>query len=161
MVAMKPRTAIVAGALLALTGFASGCTTIKEKRGYVVEEMLVQAVQPGLDNKKSVERTLGRPSFTSVYGDESWYYVSSTTARKPFRSAKIKEHAVLAVNFDKAGNVVAIERSGLDKVVKLDPDGDKTPTLGRDRSFFKDLFGNIGAVGAGGAGAGGGGAPGG
>lgn len=158
---MKARAVIGAGVLLVLTGFASGCTTIKEKRGYIVEEPLVQAVQPGLDNKKSVEGTLGRPSFTSVYGDESWYYVSSTTARKPFRSAKIKQHDVLAVNFDKAGNVVSIDRSGLDKVVKLDPDGDKTPTLGRDSNFFKDLFGNIGAVGTGGAGAGGGGAPGG
>ena len=158
---MKPRAVIVAGALLALAGLAPGCTTIKEKRGYIAEELLVSAVQPGLDNKKSVERTLGRPSFTSVYGEESWYYVTSLTTRKPFRSPKIKTPDVLAINFDKAGNVVAIERSGLDKVVKLDPDGDKTPTLGRDRSFFKDLFGNIGAVGAGGAGAGGGGGPGG
>ena len=49
------------------------------------------------------------------------------------------------------GNVATVERTGLDKVVCLSPDGDKTPTLGRERSFFEDLFGNIGAVGAPGA----------
>lgn len=152
---MKARAVIGAGALLALAGLASGCTTIREKRGYIADEMLVQAVQPGLDNRKSVERTLGRPSFTSTYGEDSWYYVSSLTTRKPFKSAKIKQHDVLTVNFDKAGNVVGVERSGLDKVVKLDPDGDKTPTLGRERNFLRDMFGNIGSVGAGG-GAGGG-----
>jgi hypothetical protein len=42
-------------------------------------------------------------------------------------------------------------------VVYLDPNGDKTPTLGRERGFLEDLFGNIGQVG----GAGLGGAPGG
>ena len=39
-------------------------------------------------------------------------------------------------------------RSGMEQVVQIDPDGDKTPTLGRERSFLEDLFGNIGTVGA-------------
>ena len=34
----------------------------------------------------------------------------------------------------------------------LQPDGDKTPTLGRERGFLEDLFGNIGQVGAAGVG---------
>jgi hypothetical protein len=62
---------------------------------------------------------------------------------------------VLAVSFDAGGNVVAAEQSGLEKVVYLDPDGDETPTLGRERGFFEDLFGNIGQVGAAGVGGGG------
>ena len=56
------------------------------------------------------------------------------------------------MRFDAAGNVASVERSGIDKVAYLSPDGDETPTLGRERSFFEDLFGNIGAVGAPGAG---------
>jgi hypothetical protein len=32
--------------------------------------------------------------------------------------------------------------------VGLDPVSKKTPTLGRRRSFFDELFGNIGSVGA-------------
>ncbi len=43
--------------------------------------------------------------------------------------------------------------TGLELVSKISPNGDKTPTLGRHRSFFEDIFGNIGAVGAPGAGA--------
>lgn len=154
--AMKAKAAMGAGALLALAGLASGCTTIKEKRGYMVDNMLVQQVQPGLDNKKSVERTLGRPTFTSLYGEESWYYVSSMTTRKPFRSDKIKDHDVVAVNFNKAGGVASIDRFTREQITALDPVDDKTPTLGKKRTFLQDLFGNIGAVGAGGAGAGGG-----
>jgi outer membrane protein assembly factor BamE (lipoprotein component of BamABCDE complex) len=46
--------------------------------GYMIDEVLVQSVQPGVDNRQSVERTLGRPSFTSQFGQPVWYYVSST-----------------------------------------------------------------------------------
>ena len=65
---------------------------------------------------------------------------------------------MLAVTFDEAGNVVSAERSGVDQVARIDPDSDETPTLGRDRGFLEDLFGNIGQVGA--AGMGGAAAPG-
>ena len=63
---------------------------------------------------------------------------------------------MLAVRFDDAGNVESVERSGIDQVVFLQPDGDKTPTLGRERGFLEDLFGNIGQVGGLGAPGGGG-----
>ena len=147
----KLRTAIlIAGAAAAL----SGCTSIRETRGYVTDQVLLESVQPGIDNQRSVEGTLGRPSFTSQYGQPTWYYVSSITGRRPFVRPRIRTHGVLAVKFDEAGNVASVERSGVDQVVFLQPDGDKTPTLGRERGFLEDLFGNIGQVGAPGAGAG-------
>ena len=138
---------------MALT--AGGCASIKESRGYVVDQSLVNAVQPGIDNQRSVGATLGRPTFTSQYGNPTWYYVTSVTGRKPFVRPRIEQHSVLAIRFDAAGNVVSADRSGLDQVTYLSPEGDETPTLGRERSFFEDLFGNIGQVGAGGAPAGG------
>mgnify|MGYP003745417909 FL=1 len=125
----------------------SGCAAIREPRGYIVDATLLQSVQPGIDNERSVTGTLGRPTFESQYGEKTWYYVSSTTGRKPFVRPRIREHSVLAVKFDAAGNVVSAERTGMDQVVYLRPDGDETPTLGRERSFLEDLFGNIGAVG--------------
>jgi outer membrane protein assembly factor BamE (lipoprotein component of BamABCDE complex) len=148
---MQASKAIGAGMILATALAVSGCTTIRENRGYIVEPVLVQSIQPGIDNQQSVEGTLGRPTFASQFGQTTWYYVSSTTARKPFVRPRIREHSVLAVTFDDAGNVVATDQSGLDQVTFLSPDGDKTPTLGRERSFLEDLFGNIGAVGAPGA----------
>lgn len=135
---------------------ASGCTSIRKSRGYIVEEPLVAAIQPGIDNQRSVEATLGRPTFVSQYGEPTWYYVSSNTGRAPFSRPRVIAHQVLAVKFDGSGNVTAADRTGIDKVVFLSPESDKTPTLGRDRSFLEDLFGNIGTVGAPGAGAPGG-----
>lgn len=135
------------GFMLAAVLLAGGCAAIPAHRGYLADPVLVDAVHAGIDNRTSVEQTLGRPSFSSQFGDPVWYYVSSNTAEKPFHTPKIVQHSVLAVHFDPAGNVSALDRSGLDQVVRLKPDSASTPTLGRERSFFEDLFGNIGQVG--------------
>jgi outer membrane protein assembly factor BamE (lipoprotein component of BamABCDE complex) len=133
-----------------------GCSAIRESRGYIVDPTLTALVQPKIDNQQSVEGTLGRPTFTSQFGTPTWYYVSSVTGQRPFNRPRIRDHSVLAVTFDANGRVADVKRSGVDQVVYLDPNGNKTPTLGRERGFLEDLFGNIGQVG----GAGIGGAPG-
>ncbi|MHA6316349.1 outer membrane protein assembly factor BamE [Altererythrobacter sp. CAU 1778] len=149
-----------AALVVALAATAAGCSSIRGHRGYIVDETLVSAVQPGIDNRQSVEATLGRPTFTSEFGEPTYYYVSSTTQQRPFGSPRISQHMVLAVQFDAAGNVVSVDRSGMDQVAQISPDGDETPTLGKSRSFLEDLFGNIGQVGAPGTGGGQPGAPG-
>ena len=141
-------TKILATTAILAAGLSLGaCSSIRESRGYISDAVLLNSIQPGIDNQRSVEATLGRPTFTSQFGEPTWYYVSSTTGRKPFVRPTIQAHDVLAVQFDARGNVSLAERSGLDKVVYLSPDGDATPTLGRERSFLEDLFGNIGTVG--------------
>ncbi len=140
-----------------LAGGATGCSSIRDHRGYLVDAALIDSVQPGIDNQLSVERTLGRPTFISQFGEPSWYYVSINTKQAAFTRPRTSDQLITRVKFDKAGNVAAVERSGMEKVARLNPDGDKTPTLGRERSFFEDLFGNIGTVGAPGTGGGGGG----
>ena len=145
------------GAVLGAAMLAAGCVQIQGHRGYLADELLLQSVQPGVDDRTSVEQTLGRPSFISQFGQPVWYYVSSTTGQKPFRKPRIEGHTVLAVRFDAADQVVSVERSGLEQVARIDPENDETPTLGRNRSFFEDLFGNIGQVGAGAPVSGGGG----
>jgi len=153
-----------AGAALgALALLASGCASIKDHRGYLIDPALTGSVQPGIDNRMSVERALGQPTFKSEFGKQIWYYVSIDTKQRPFKRPSTNAQNVLMVSFDAKGNVSGVERRGMEKVVSLNPDGHKTPTLGRTRSFFEDLFGNIGSVGAipGQGGGPGGGAPGG
>ena len=147
------RTALL---LAAVTATVPACSSIRESRGYIVDPLLTETIQPKIDNQQSVEGTLGRPTFTSQYGTPTWYYVSSVTGQRPFSRPRIQTHSVLAVTFDDAGRVAEVKRSGVEEVVFLDPNGDKTPTLGRERGFLEDLFGNIGQVGGGGMPGGGG-----
>jgi len=146
----RPTTllAIAAGGLL-----LSGCAGYRESRGYIMDENLAQSVQVGTDNKSSVEKTLGRPTFTGQFNDNEWYYVSRQTSTFAFRAPRVKEQTVLRIRFDQAGNVAAVDRTGKEQIASIDPYGRKTPTLGRQKSFFEEFFGNIGSVGGVGPGA--------
>jgi outer membrane protein assembly factor BamE (lipoprotein component of BamABCDE complex) len=148
MTASKRRAGVAATAAVALAASLSGCTEIRDHQGYVVDRTLVASVQPGVDNRESVQKTLGDPSFASQFDDGTWYYVSRATKQFSFGTPSPVNQLTLAVHFDKGGTVTGIDRSGLDKVVTIHPVVDKTPTLGRKRSLFQELFGNIGAVGA-------------
>ena len=141
-------------ALLGALALVSGCSSIVQHHGYITEPVLMQSVHAGVDNQQSVEQLLGEPSFKSQFGQPTWYYVGNFTKQRPFGTPRIDKETVLAVTFDAAGNVASAETSGVEKVVKINPDSDKTPTLGRERSLLQDLFGNIGQVGAAGTGGG-------
>ncbi|WBO22643.1 outer membrane protein assembly factor BamE [Sphingomonas abietis] len=138
--------AAVAG--MALAASLSGCAEVRNHQGYVVDRTLVASVEPGVDNRDSVQATLGDPSFASQFDDGTWYYVSRSTKQFSFGTPKPVSQLTLAVHFDKAGLVTGIDRSGLELASHIHPVGDKTPTLGRTRSLFQELFGNIGAVGS-------------
>ncbi|MDT0575126.1 outer membrane protein assembly factor BamE [Croceicoccus sp. F390] len=138
--------------LLAAASLIAGCTSIKDQRGYISDAALSRSIQPGIDNIRSVENTLGRPTFTSQFGEPVWYYVSSATERELLGGSDIVDNEVMRIYFDAAGNVAEVNTTGMELVSNIDPNGKTTPTLGKDRSFLEDLFGNIGSVGAGGLG---------
>jgi outer membrane protein assembly factor BamE (lipoprotein component of BamABCDE complex) len=135
-------TAVAAGLAL------GGCAKTQDIQGYLVDETLVSAVQPGIDNKDSVQNTLGRPTFTGTFDQNDWYYVARRTKNFAYSHPKVNQQTVLHVRFDQAGNVASVERKGMEQIVSIDPMHDKTPTLGREKSIWDELFGNIGAVGA-------------
>jgi outer membrane protein assembly factor BamE (lipoprotein component of BamABCDE complex) len=155
MSVLSRRVLVGAAALVGLIG-AGGCSRVVGHQGYLLDTQLVATVQPGVDNKQSVQRTLGLPSFSSQFDQSDWYYVARETRQLAFGKPRPVSQTVLHVKFDPAGNVASVRQMGLEQVASINPVDDKTPTLGRKRGFFEDLFGNIGRVGAIGGGGGGG-----
>ena len=82
--AMVKFAAALAGAVL-----VSGCAGTRDHRGAVIDQEMVSAVQVGVDNKASVEKTLGRPTFASQFTPNDWYYVSRDTNTVAFRSPQV------------------------------------------------------------------------
>lgn len=124
----------------------SACAGIRDHRGFVIDQTLADGIQVGVDNKDSVAKTMGRPTFTAQFDPNEWYYVSRNTTTLAFRDPKVTDQTVLRVRFDQAGNVTSVEKTGKELIASVDPAGGKTPTLGRKRSFFDELFGNIGTI---------------
>ena len=144
----RSRSLALLGAIV-LLGLTAGCARIRDHKGYVVDSTLINTVSPGIDNKESVAKTLGRPSFAGEFdNDRTWYYVARDTRQIGYRMPVAQNQLVLAVHFDDKGNVASVDRSGMEKIVHITPFGEKTPTLGSKRGFFQELFGNIGRVGS-------------
>jgi outer membrane protein assembly factor BamE (lipoprotein component of BamABCDE complex) len=138
--------AVMVAAALALTG----CASNRVHKGAVIDPQLAAAIQPGIDNKASVEKVLGRPSFTGQFTPNDWYYVSRDTNQIGFRNPRVTRQLVMLVRFDQAGNVSSIDRTGKELVLNVNPSSRQTPTLGRKLGFFEELFGGIGSVNSGG-----------
>jgi outer membrane protein assembly factor BamE (lipoprotein component of BamABCDE complex) len=136
------------GVIAAATVMLAGCAQFRQHKGVVLDQQIVSGVQPGVDNKDSVAKSLGRPSFVGQFTPNDWYYVSRDTNQVAFRNPHVSKQTVLIVRFDQKGNVASVQRTGRELVMNVDPSGRHTPTLGRKRSFFEELFGNIGSVGA-------------
>ena len=137
------KMAIVAAAVL-----VSGCAQFRQHKGVVLDQQLMAGIQPGVDNKDSVTKLLGRPTYAGQFNSNDWYYVSRDTNQVAFRNPSVRKQTVLIVRFDSKGNVATVQQTGKELVMNVDPTGKKTPTLGRKRSFFEELFGGIGTVGA-------------
>src|SRR4051812_31199329 len=136
-------TTTIAAALL-----LGGCAQTRVHKGVVIDSQLTSAIQPGVDNKDSVEKLIGRPSFIGQFTPNEWYYVSRDVSQVAFRNPRVRKQTVMIVRFDQKGNVASVQRTGRELVMNVAPTGRKTPTLGRKRSFFEELFGGIGSVGA-------------
>lgn len=133
-------------AMLAL----GGCTRVLDHKGYVVDSALINSIAPGVDNRDSVTKTLGRPSFASEFDrGATWYYLSRETRQFAFANPAPSQQVLLAVRFAPSGDVSSVQKTGVETVRSVSPYGPKTPTRGRSRGFFAELFGNIGTTGAG------------
>src|ERR1044072_8118950 len=109
------------------TGLAlSACSGTREHRGFVIDPTLAQGIQVGIDNKESVTKTMGRPTFTGQFDPNDWYYVSRDTTQIAFRDPKEMQESILRVQFDQAGNVTAVQKAGKELIAHVDPSSDKT-----------------------------------
>lgn len=134
------RGAIAALGLVAL----AGCAQVRDHKGYIVDNTLINTVQPGVDNKDSVAKTLGRPTFASEWdGGNTWYYLARDTRSLQFRAPSPVSQTLLTVRFASNGDVASVQRTGLETVRDVKLYGRRTPVLGSHRTFLSELFGNI------------------
>ncbi|GAB4143490.1 MAG: outer membrane protein assembly factor BamE [Sphingomonadales bacterium] len=132
----------------AVATLSGGCTRITYQRGYLADEDMMAEVLPGVDNRESVEKMLGRPSLTSEFDMSTWYYVSQRSEQFAFMTPKPVEHKVVAIRFNDDGGVAQVDNFDLDDVIDVDPHSDKTATRGKEITFLQQLFGNVGRFGA-------------
>lgn len=133
----------LAGTALLMTALG-GCTKDIDARGNLPTPLALEKLAPGEQTRQDVRNLLGSPATTSVFDNETWYYISSQTTQYAFYPVEELERTIYAVHFD--------QRGILNNVTKLDQrDGREiqivsreTPTKGRELSLVEQLIGNLG-----------------
>jgi len=138
------KKSITAALLIAATLSVAACGNGRAVRGYVFDKELADAILPGVDNRQSVQSTLGTPSVSATFSDDTWYYVSTVVRIRPVFWPDAKIHRVMAVSFNEQGVVANIENYDMSNMVAINPVSDKTPTKGRKLNMFQQIFGNVG-----------------
>ncbi len=101
-------------------------------------------IKPGEQTRSQVREILGSPSSQSLYGQETWFYISMTQEAVAFFAPEEVDRSVLSITFDEQGVVQSISNLGKDDGQDVALSGKKTPTAGHDMSIVEQMIGNIG-----------------
>ncbi len=128
-------------ALALSTSVLAGCQTGEVlNQGYIVDEQTL-ALAPVGSSREQVLLSLGTPSTTATFDSEVFYYISQKRARPvAFMKPKIIEQSILAVYFNKDGNVDRLANYALQDGVPFDMISRTTPTGGVETTFLGQLL---------------------
>ena len=142
------KTPFIQAASLALaTILASGCAKDVYQRGNAPLADALAQLAPGEQTRQDVQGLLGTPATTSVFGDETWYYISAQTTQYAFYPVHELERSVLALDFDDRGILRGMRELTLEDGRNVTIAQRSTPTKGREYGLLEQLIGNIGRFG--------------
>ncbi len=137
---LVPRVLAAAAAALAV----AACRPTVSSHGHQLDPALLAQIQPGTTSREEVARMLGSPSTTGTFDGESWFYVSQRSETTSFYQADITEQDVVRVDFDANGVVKDVRSHGLELAQAVNPDPNRTRTLGNELTIVQQFIGNIG-----------------
>lgn len=138
--ARSGRRSLAALALLAL----GACTANVSTHGHAVDPDQLAQIKPGVTSREEVNALLGSPSTVGTFDQERWFYVSQRNEVMSFYKADITKQDVVAIDFDGNGLVSDVHSHGLELAQAINPDPNKTRTLGNELTFVQQVLGNIG-----------------
>ena len=138
---LRPASAAV---IAALALGATACAPIASNHGFVALDVKPAEVKVGEDTKSTVLERLGSPSAKATFDDNTWFYMTQSVQRVAFYKPRVTKRDVVAVAFDEAEKVKAVNSYQLEdgKVIALN--GRETPTRGRELTILEQLLGTVG-----------------
>jgi outer membrane protein assembly factor BamE (lipoprotein component of BamABCDE complex) len=123
---------------------AAGCSPTVSTHGHQIDAAEFAQITPGVTSREEVERLLGSPSTVGTFDQERWFYVSQRSEVVSFYQADITQQDVVRVDFDANGIVADVQAHGLELAQAVEPDPNRTLTLGNELSAVRQILGNIG-----------------
>lgn len=143
------RSSLLAAAAAAAI-VTSGCASTEEviNNGFVADEQTL-ALAPVGASREQVLISLGSPSATATFDNEVFYYISQKRERKfEFMKPTLVSQSVLAIYFDKNGNVAKKANYTMQDGKVVDMLSRTTPTGGTELTFLQRILSGGAASGA-------------
>ena len=115
-----------------------------ENRGYVTRFSDFSKIQAGSTTKQQVLEILGSPTTSSVFGEETWFYLGKEETKETFFMPKTKSYDGYEIKFNKQGVVSSINKKDKTALKQFDTEKDFTKTSGNEITVWQQLFGNLG-----------------
>lgn len=145
---VRPILRPLAVALIAAS--LAACTSIYRNHGYVPNEQDLAALKVGVDTRDSVIEAVGAPGSSGVLETGGFYYVASRMRHYGPRQPEVVSRQLVAISFDQRGVVSNVERYGLEDGKFIPLERRVTNSSVEDKTFLRQLLGNIGNIGPGG-----------
>ncbi len=124
----------------------TACSATFTNHGYVPPDDELAAILPGIDDRASVEDTIGRPSASGIVGEDTWFYVASRQRHYLYNAPEVTERQIVAISFDQRGTVENIRELGLEDGQVVNFSRRVTETNIQEVTFLRQLFSNFGRI---------------
>ena len=132
--------------LIFIFGLYSSCSSVIQSHGHVPLNSDLEKIKVGIDNKKSIETLIGKPTTASVLNNQDWYYIGSTMKHSGWKKPQEIKRVIIAISFTQAGVVENIERYSLSDGQEIKISSRVTRKKVKDNTLLRQLLGNFGRV---------------
>ena len=115
-----------------------------ENRGYMTKFSDFSKIKAGSSTKSDVIQALGSPSTTSMFGEETWFYVGKEQTKETFFEPEIKTYDGYEITFNKSGVVSSVNKKDKSALKEFEVAQDSTQTSGQELTVWQQLLGNLG-----------------
>lgn len=123
------------------------CAPVETSHGYFPRTADILTIKEGSHSEQQIELMLGSPSTIGSFGDDTWYYINSSSQSFAWKAPVVVSRAVFAIKFDSETKMVkSVSNYTIENGRVIAFSGDVTPTRGRELSFLEQLIGNVGRV---------------
>ncbi|MEM1430226.1 MAG: outer membrane protein assembly factor BamE [Pseudomonadota bacterium] len=139
----RPRLAVL---IPALALCLAACSPMVRNHGYVPTDADLAEIVVGIDDRTSVEDTVGTPSAAGFLNDDGYFYVAQSVRQTGWREPEVISREIVAISFDDSGTVRNIERFGLEDGNVVALSRRVTDSSVQGVGFLRQLVGNVGRI---------------
>ena len=121
----------------------TSCIKTYHMSGHLFEEGEVQALHSA-KSKQDVENLLGSPTTVSIFGQETWYYITSKKETIAFLPDKLVEQNIVEITFNPNGAINKVFWYSEKDANQLKLIDEYTVTKGTNTTTIQKFFHNVG-----------------